>query len=345
MKRFVCLLIFCLFAGFFLSSCGGPGLRSETQVVEVKPSWPPPPAKGRIIWQQEISDFSDYRIRRGFWQRLGQMLVGRRKVQMVKPYGVYADDQGRLFVLDSGLKQIFMLDRSAGTFRIIPQGDENPLLSPVDLAGDEQGTIYITDSQLGKIFRYRLDNDQLTEFHTVSLQRPTGIVYSSRYKQLYVADTLAQQVVVLGLDGQERFRFGSRGQGPGQFNAPSAISINRRGELLVTDALNSRVQIFSADGHFISQFGRPGDTTGTFAKPKGIAADSDGNIYACDALFDAVQIFDRHGQLLLAFGESGSQPGQFWMPAGIFIDKSDTIYVADTYNRRIQIFRYLKEEK
>ncbi|MCK4379354.1 MAG: SMP-30/gluconolactonase/LRE family protein, partial [Deltaproteobacteria bacterium] len=226
--------------------------------------------------------------------------------------------------------------------RMIPAGDENPLLSPIDLAADEQGTIYITDSKRGKIFRCRVDDSQLTEFHTVSLQRPTGIVYSSRFKQLYVTDTLAQQVVVLGLDGQERFRFGRRGQEPGQFNAPTAININRRGEVLVTDALNSRVQVFSADGHFLTQFGRPGDTSGTFAKPKGIAVDSDGNIYVCDALFDAVQIFDRHGRLLLEFGNSGSRPGQFWMPAGIFIDNHDTIYVADTYNRRIQIFRYLK---
>ena len=345
MKRSLIFLLFCLFAGFFLASCTGSGPRPESTAVEVKPVWPPPPAKGRIFWQQEIKDFSDYRVRQGFWQRLGQLLAGRRKVQMVKPYGVYADDQGRFFVLDSGVRRLFMLDRSVGNFRMIPEGDENQLLSPVDLTGDEQGTIYITDSKQGKIFRYRLDDGQLAEFHTVALQRPTGIAFSPRFQQLYVADTLAQQVVVLGLDGQERFRFGSRGQEPGQFNAPTAISINRRGELLVTDALNSRVQVFSADGHFISQFGRPGDTSGTFAKPKGIAADSDGNIYVCDALFDAVQIFDRHGRLLLAFGNSGSQPGQFWMPAGIFIDNHDTIYVADTYNRRIQIFRYLKKEK
>lgn len=342
MKRFGHLLIFCLFAGFFLASCGGSGSRPDSTVVEVKPVWPPPPAQSRIAWQGEIRDFSDYRIRQGFWQRLGKLLTGHRQVKMVKPYGVYADEQGRLFVLDNGARRLFMLDRKEGTFRMIPERDENHLLSPIDLTGDGQGMVYITDSQLGKIFRYQLENDKLTEFHTVSLQRPTGIAFSPRLQQLYVADTLAQQVVVLGLDGQERFRFGSRGQEPGQFNAPSAISINRRGELLVTDALNSRVQIFSADGHFLTQFGRPGDTSGTFAKPKGIAADSDGNIYVCDALFDAVQIFDRHGRLLLAFGDSGSRPGQFWMPAGIFIDNHDTIYVADTYNQRIQIFRYLK---
>jgi DNA-binding beta-propeller fold protein YncE len=218
------------------------------------------------------------------------------------------------------------------------------LTSPVDLTGDDQGTIYITDSQLGKIYCYRLGDDRLTEFHTVNLSRPTGIAYSRHYQQLYVADSLAQQIVVLGLDGHERFRFGSQGREPGQFNAPTAISVNRKGEVLVTDALNGRIQIFAADGHFIRQFGRPGDTSGSFAKPKGIAADSDGNIYVCDALFDAVQIFDPRGRLLLAFGDSGFQPGQFWMPAGIFIDKHDTVYIADTYNQRVQIFRYLKKE-
>lgn len=342
MKRCLIVLLFFLFAGFFPISCTSPELRSVQQTMEVKPSWPPSPAKARIVWQQEIHDFSDYRPRQGLWQRLGRLLVGQRKVGMVKPYGVYADDQQHLFILDSGFQRVFMVDQQAGSYRMIPAGEKTPFLSPVDLTGDGQGTVYITDSKQRRIFRYRLDDDTLTEFHTVSLRRPTGIAYSSRYQQLYIADTLSQQVVVLGLDGQERFRFGSRGRGPGEFNAPTAVSVSQKGEVMVTDALNSRVQIFSADGQFISSFGRPGDTSGTFARPKGIAVDSDGNIYVCDALFDAIQIFDRHGRLLLAFGNSGSRPGQFWMPAGIFIDKHDTIYVADTYNRRIQILHYLK---
>ncbi len=342
--KYVSLLLFSLLLIFSLLACSGAVPRQQPAKTVKQPVWPPPPARSRIAWQREIRNISDYRPGQGFWQRLGRLLVGEREVTMVKPYGVYVDGQDRLFILDRGLRRVFMIDQQQDTYKVVPPRDDHPLTSPVDLTGDDQGTIYITDSQLGKIYSYRLNDDRLAEFHTVNLLRPTGIAYSRHYQQLYVADSLAQQIVVLGLDGHERFRFGSQGREPGQFNAPTAISVNRKGEVLVTDALNGRIQIFAADGHFIRQFGRPGDTSGSFAKPKGIAADSDGNIYVCDALFDAVQIFDPRGRLLLAFGDSGSQPGQFWMPAGIFIDKHDTVYIADTYNRRVQIFRYLKKE-
>ncbi len=344
MKRYLAvLLLLLLLPAVMLPACS-PGDSRRRSEPEVKPVWPPPPAPARIAWEGEIRDFADYRRGQGFWQRLGKLLVGREQVGLVKPYGIYVDADQRLFVVDNGAGRLYLVDRRRGRYRVIPPGEQTPFSSPIDVTGDGQGTVYITDSRAGKIFRYRLDSRVLSPFPAANLRRPTGITYYPRLQVLYVADALAHQVIAYGLDGRERFRFGSRGRRPGQFNAPTAVVLNRDDELLVTDALNSRIQVFSPEGQFIAAYGRPGDTSGSFAKPKGIAADSDGHFYVCDALFDAVQVFDRHGLLLLTFGNSGSRPGQFWMPTGIFIDSHDYIYVADTYNRRIQIFRYLRPE-
>ena len=340
LKQFILFLILSL----ILAACVEPSKPSiETGTVVEKPVWPASPAPPRIAWQGEIRDFRDFRKRESFWQRLAGLIVGQRQAGLVKPYGIYADENGHLFAVDTGACRLYLLDNNDDSYKMIPHSDETPFLSPIDVTGDGMDTIFITDSKKGGLFRYSLDDDHLLEFQTVSLQRPTGIAYLREEKLLYVADTLAHQIVVLELDGRERFRFGERGVGPGQFNFPTAVAVSDCGMVVVTDALNGRIQIFAADGSFELEVGRPGDTSGTFAKPKGVALDSDCNIYVCDALFDAIQVFDRGGRLLLTFGDSGSGPGQFWMPTGIFIDRQDNIYVADSYNQRIQIFRYLKK--
>lgn len=336
-------LLLVLFMTLSLAACIEQSKPSiETESVVEKPVWPASPLPTRIAWQGEIRDFRDFRRHESFWQRLAGLVVGQRQTGLVKPYGIYADDNGHLFVVDTGARRLYLLDRNDESYKVIPDNDKTPFLSPIDVTGDGVETVFITDSKKVGIFRYNLKDDLLVEFPTVSLQRPTGIAYHRKDKLLYVVDTLAHQVVVLELDGRERFRFGERGTGPGQFNFPTAVAVSDCGMVVVTDALNGRIQIFASDGSFELEVGRPGDTSGTFAKPKGVALDSDCNIYVCDALFDAVQVFDRGGRLLMSFGDSGSRPGQFWMPTGIFVDRQDNVYVADSYNQRIQIFRYMK---
>jgi sugar lactone lactonase YvrE len=139
-------------------------------------------------------------------------------------------------------------------------------------------------------------------------------------------------------------RIGERGSGPGEFNFPTNVTVDRTGRLYVSDSLNSRVQAFDADFSHAGVIGARGTAAGSFSQPKGIAVDGDDHLYVVDAHFEAVQIFDRQGRLLLGFGREGSGPGEFWIPAGIHIDRSvNRIYVADTYNRRVQVFDYHPE--
>ncbi len=326
-----------------VAACVNPPKPSiDTRAEIEKPVWPAAPAPPRIAWQGEVKDFRDFRKHESFWQHLVGLVVGQRRSVLVKPYDIYADKHNHLFVVDSGARRVYLLDNKDGSYKAIPEGDENPLLSPIGITGDGEDTIFITDSKRAEIFIYSIKDERLRKFPTVTLQRPTGIACDPLEQLLYVVDTLAHQILVLEFDGRERFRFGERGVGPGQFNFPTAVALSDCGMLVVTDALNGRIQIFASDGTFELEVGRPGDTSGTFAKPKGVALDSDCNIYVCDALFDAVQVFDKGGRLLLTFGDSGSRPGQFWMPTGIFIDSRDNVYVADSYNQRVQIFRYLK---
>jgi sugar lactone lactonase YvrE len=329
---------------FMMIACATPPVKDDAS-TKVLPSWPAPPAAPRIQWVREIRQPEQLRRQRGFWQRFKEILVGGSRAKLVKPYGLYVDSRQRLFIIDPGSGVVHLLDQADGSYRVIP-GPKSTIVfqSPIDMTGDGQGQFYLTDSKAGLIYRYRLEGDTLEKFTGSPLMRPTGIAWHQQNRLLYVAETGRHQVVAFDLQGIERLRFGHHGNAPGQFNFPTAVCVDHRGQVLVTDALNARIQVFTPEGHFVSSFGKPGDTSGTFAKPKGIAVDSEGHIYVCDALFDAVQIFSTSGELLLTFGESGSEPGQFWMPAGIAIDANDFIYVADSYNQRVQVFRYFVGE-
>ena len=312
-------------------------LRPSTHLV-----WPASPLSPRIQYLGEIYSPQQMGFKKGFWEGVRDLLLGADDVSIVRPYGIEIDPKGRLWVLDPGSRRVHCFNLKEGRYQQLEAREEESLRSPIDLAVDDRGTVYFTDAEAGKIMRYQPDTRELRPLTPYRLDRPTGIAFSVSTGLLYVSDTANHEIVAVDRSGVERFRFGGRGSGPGQFNFPTDLWISG-GRVYVTDALNSRVQIFSLEGVFVSAFGRAGDTPGSFAKPKGVATDSEGHIYVCDALFDAVQIFDDQGQLLLTFGESGSGPGQFWMPSGIFIDDKDTIYVADTYNRRVQVFRYLKD--
>lgn len=327
-----------------LAGCASPGISLQAQ-TEGTLAWPPPPSPPRIEFVQEARTQEDLGIVRGFWTRLRDMVMGDAPAGFLKPYGVYLDAAGRLYVVDTEQATLHIMDRNAKEYRQI--GGEGPpvFVSPVGVTGDGKGTIYVTDAAAGKVIALSPPEFKPRPFGEAQLKRPTGIVFQPRDGLFYVSDTAVHQVVVLDRHGMEMARLGERGTGPKEFNFPTDMTLDRDGNVLVTDALNGRIQAFDKDFHLMYTVGSPGDTPGYLGRPKGVAVDSEGHVYVCDADKDMVQIFDQAGRLLLTFGETGSGPGQFWMPSGLFIDADDTIYVADSYNRRIQVFRYLSEKR
>lgn len=174
------------------------------------------------------------------------------------------------------------------------------------------------------------------------LRRPAGLAFDDQRGLVVVSDAGAHCLWLFDMNGRLERSIGERGPGPGQFNFPAQIAVDREGAVLVVDALNFRVQRISTSGAFLGAFGRKGDAAGDFSLPKGIAIDADGRVWVVDAHFENVQAFDPEGRLLLAFGGEGQAPGQFWLPAGAAIDGQHRLWVADAYNRRVQAFELLR---
>jgi DNA-binding beta-propeller fold protein YncE len=337
-----------IFAAFTTAICVGvSGCARHGNVSGVRPDifWPNPPDVKRIEFVKAVSKPEDLNIRPGILKRLVNYIVGRAAASIVSPYGIATDSKGRLYVVDTSLKRIHVLDTAGDQYFFFP-ADRTMLASPVGIAIDKDGIVYITDSMKGIVYIFK-DNGKkfLSTIGRGIFKRPTGIAVNRKTSELLVVDTLESRVFRFDLSNRlPKGSFGTDGATKGRFHYPTNIFVTLTGDIIVSDALNFRIQVFSPEGRFLFTFGRMGDVPGTFSRPKGVAADSDGNIYVVDALFDNVQVFDKRGRLLMAFGKHGTGYGEFWLPTGICIDNNDLIYVSDSSNRRVQIFKYLKED-
>lgn len=309
------------------------------------PFWPSGGEPVRIRYSGSFSVPEELGIETGMLTRIWDFITGGPSRSLENPVSVTTDSSGTIYVADGALQQVSVYDLRNLDFRRLPD-DDMPLQAPISAQVDiSTQRLFVSDSAAGVIRLMPLGAGTAPgELGAGQLVRPTGLVLNRQTDELLVVDS--RQSTIFRYDRislTPKGRFGGRGAGAGQFNYPTAVAVNSKGEILVCDSLNFRVQIFSPEGEFRRGFGKAGDRPGSFSRPKGIAVDSDDNIYVLDTLFDNVQIFDREGQLLLAFGSHGQAAGQFWMPTGIHIDSSDRIYVADTYNKRVQLFQYLKQ--
>jgi sugar lactone lactonase YvrE len=308
--------------------------------------WPGPPEKPRISYLWSVSVVSETE-RSGIYDffagdPVSDLTDPRASTRLLRPYSIFVDDSGLLYITDPGAYRVTIIDIKRGISRNIIDAGGEDFLSPIGVVAYEE-KIYASDSSLKKVYIFDIEGRLVGELEG-EFERPTSLALDRNRGIIYVSDTLAHTIYIYSPDGRRQGSIGKNGSGQGELNFPTHLWVDGKGRLYVTDSMNFRIQIFSPAGKFEDMFGVLGDAYGHLDKPKGVASDSEGNIYVVDAIQDTVKIFNREGKLLLFFGQQGQNYGQFWLPSGIFIDNDDIIYVVDTYNGRVQVFRYLRSK-
>ena len=326
-----------LYAIFFiLIGCGG----TERKFPDIV--WPQPPEEPRIKFVETYQSNLDVQEE----SALANLLVGEEvRYVLRKPYGVAADEEGRVYVSDIG--KIFVFDKKNKKLSFL--GDEPGSVNlriPIGIAISRDGNVYVADTANDKIFVYNKNGKYLTTIGAVGeFESPGGLAVDDKRQRLYVVDSKRHNVKAFSLpDGKLLSTIGKRGKAEEGFNFPTNIALDSNGNLYVVDTQNFMVKLFTPDGKLLRTFGQIGDRLGNFVRPKGIAVDSEDNVYIVDAAFNNFQIFNKEGKLLLFVGDGGTYYGQFFSPAGMAIDKEDRIYVVDQLNRRVQVFQYLGEK-
>jgi tripartite motif-containing protein 71 len=249
------------------------------------------------------------------WGRTGRGASLLHGGEFMAPiYGLCVDHQGSLFVVDNGNNRVQKFD-NAGNFIIL------------------WGNFGTANSN----------------FHN-----PTGVACDGK-GDVWVVDTNNHRVQKFdGKLGGYLMKFGSRGNGEGQFNSPWGIAVDRvRGYVYVVDSANFRVQKFDMNGEFIMSWGSFGNGDGQFYFPRGVAVDqTDGFVYVVDMGNHRIQKFDTSTnvlpQLLTKWGGSSEpghassplaqEAGQLRSPWGVTVDGAGDVYVSDTGNHRIEKF-------
>ena len=69
---------------------------------------------------------------------------------------------------------------------------------------------------------------------------------------IFVADWRNDRIQQFNPNGEWQASFGQSGDGVGQFNRPSDVTVDEEGLIYVADRQNDRVQVLSPDGRFVA---------------------------------------------------------------------------------------------
>jgi DNA-binding beta-propeller fold protein YncE len=294
--------------------------------------------------------------------------------QFRQPEGVAVDRHGQVFVADTFnyRVQVFTADGSflrtwgskgLGDGQFHPKSPGIDGNGPVGIVVVDDGNVYVTDPWNFRVQVFTSSGTFLRKWGHLrtpngSWNTPGAIAAGLRGGQLNTPAGIAIEpsgnvlVVTAGwwstfgafavhrftAGGEFLQRWGTDGFGPGQFDSPAGVAVDRAGNVYVADTNNNRVQKFSSTGHFIRQWGSIGD--GLFRGPTDVALDPLGNVYVVDARNRRVQKLSSTGAFLGKWGPPNRSPrgeGSFEYPGPIAVDRDGRVYVGDLGDE-IQIF-------
>jgi sugar lactone lactonase YvrE len=319
--------------------------------------WPNPPAITRIrymgYWSGEKFVEKKAQQKKASWMdRVSGIATGstpsdfKPRWQLLVPNGIAVDSKNLVYIADSKVRAIFILNVDTGEYSMIKNGYDGRFKWLIGLAIDDSDRLFAADSGMRHVIVFD-KNHKVEGAISEGLVAPGSLAIDNENRLLYVTD--AEQDLVLVYDVDPPFKLirklGKPGTEhtstlPGEFAKPVGVAVDQEGNVFISDTWNNRIQEFDADGKFIRTFGEAGDGPGYFARPKGISIDGDGHIWVADAVQDRVQVFTPEGRLLIYLGDHGLLPGQFQSLANVMVDKNNRVLTTELYPGRLQVFRY-----
>ena len=217
-----------------------------------------------------------------------------------------------------------------------------PVDAPSRLVVDRDGNVLLLDRDRSRVARLDWRGRYVGPLELPGL--PAAPVITALAldddDNLYLGESSAGEVLVYGPDRRLRFRFGSRGSGPGQFESIAGIAADGR-RIVVTDAIATPVQVFDRRGAYLRGFGGHAIGVSNFSLPAGVALAGRGRIVVLDSIRQEIKVFEESGRYLDRFGGGGFGPGSVYFPEVVAFDGRDRIYIAERGNRRVQVFEML----
>jgi DNA-binding beta-propeller fold protein YncE len=210
---------------------------------------------------------------------------------------------------------------------------------PRAIAVAPDGAVFVVD-KMARIQRFNPDGEFETSWQMPLWQagKPTGITVDNQ-NRVMVADTHYHQVMVFDRDGKELFRFGSQGEGNGQFIYPTCVAVGPDNQYYVSEyGGNDRISRFSPNRQYLGSFGDKNAGPAELSRPQAMIFDTDGTLLVADACHHRICRFSPTGELISSFGTAGRESGQLQYPYDIALCPDGSILVCEFGNNRVQRF-------
>ncbi len=255
-------------------------------------------------------------------------------VQLGAVSAAAADANGLVYVVHRAKHPVLVFKRDGSFVR--SWGDET-LHTPHGLRVDAEQNVWITDIGHHQVFKFDGQGKLLLALGKKGepgdapdrFNKPTDVAFTPS-GDFYVSDGYGNsRVLKFSKDGKLLSSWGKKGTGPGEFDLPHAIVVDKRGRVIVGDRENNRIQVFSPEGKYLTEWKEGGAPFGLFLTP-------DERLFVADGRAHWIQVINLEGRALGRFGEKGKSPGQFELPHMFCVDSDGAVYVAEVTNKRIQ---------
>lgn len=285
-----------------------------------------------------------------------------QSVDLQKPEDLYIDQQGDIYIVDSALKSVIILNENGD---VITQFGNDILNTPVGIFVDTQGMIYIADYGREEILKFNKMGELQNQygrpnsplFGKTAKFKPQKIVVDKRGNMYVVSEGSTNGIIQLANDGtflgyygvnkaensffdQLRSLFFPDGGG-GFFlknpPAPTNIAIDQQGLVysLTQGTTTEIIKKLNVAG--VNMF-QPDITDDVDVK--GVSVDQQGNVFTVSQT-GKITIYDSYGNLLFVFGgkdDGTSRLGLFQQPTAIAVDANNKLYVTDSEKAQITVF-------
>ncbi|XP_006613652.1 tripartite motif-containing protein 2-like isoform X1 [Apis dorsata] len=258
-------------------------------------------------------------------------IYGRRgngKDEFHQPVAVAVDDDGMIYILDTGNSRIKVLNCDLEFQRhITNEGLEGRSCTGIGIS--QQG-IVVVNWRTRKITEMSSLGDTVKSFSHNAFQEPIDVAVDRSYGHILVADNGQSCVFVFDSDGKILFQVGKRST----FKLITSVTVGPNGEIIVAD---SRIQVFSAKGDFSEEIYLEGKGKGTYG---GLAVDTEGRILGTrtDKGRSIIQVLKLGGGNILT--EIDSHSSKLRRPSGIAVLPDNHLVVVDLGNDCIKKYRY-----
>lgn len=165
------------------------------------------------------------------------------------------------------------------------------------------------------------------------LNHPFDIIETTNY--LFISEYSSDRIVRTSKEGNNIFRFGNTGRGPGELLGPQFIADDRDNNLYITESGNGRISKFDYDGNFIFSFGLKNDFFEGLKQPTGIVYFKK-KILTSDGRKKELYLFDDQGNYMETY-----KSDLLSSPEGISAYTENEFLIAD--GNRIILFNIEKE--